>query len=270
METMPNDTFDFQSDVIELSNRKPVLVDFWAAWCGPCRLLAPVLEKLAEKNTDAWTLVKIDTEEFPDIAARYGVRGIPNVKLFSKGTVIDEFSGALPEYQIEQWLRKALPSPHAEEIDRAEAEAAAGDAAGAVSRLERVLQEESDSIRAKGLLIRLILCGRPEESLRLSESIEGEPEYRDLCESVRTIAALLLRPPALFSDDTVRDDYIRAVTLLRQEDFDGALDAFIGVLRKNRYYDDDGSRKVCIAIFRLLGEEHAVTSKHRRAFDRAF
>ena len=111
-DTMSHEITDFTTDVLERSNSIPVLVDFWAAWCGPCRTLGPVLERLAEKQAGRWVLAKVDTEKFPQIAAQYGVRGIPNVKLFIKGKVVDEFTGALPERAVEQWLAKAVPGPH--------------------------------------------------------------------------------------------------------------------------------------------------------------
>ena len=101
---------NFQKDVIEKSFEKPVLVDFWAEWCAPCRMIGPVLEKLADENKEDWVLVKVDTDKNQEIAMRYGVRGIPNVKLFRNGEVINEFTGALPEPAIRDWLKKSIPS----------------------------------------------------------------------------------------------------------------------------------------------------------------
>ena len=80
--------------------KKPVLVDFWAEWCGPCRVLGPIIERLAAKNNGEWSLVKVNSDEYPEVSAQYGIRSIPNVKLFSKGKVINEFVGALPEPSI--------------------------------------------------------------------------------------------------------------------------------------------------------------------------
>jgi len=262
--------FDFQTEVIEQSRTIPVLVDFWAPWCGPCRTLAPALERLAERHAGKWVLVKVNTEEFPEIASSYGIQSIPDVKLFSNGTVIDEFTGALPEYQIEQWLTKALPSPSAADVDRAAAEMAAGNEAMAIALLEAVLANEPDNRKAAAMLVRLIIFSRPQEALRLAESLEAEADYADLSESVRTLGALLVRSASEFPKGESREAYGLAIETLRSGDLDGALDRFIGVLRENRYYDDDGSRLACIAIFRLLGEEHEITMKHRRAFDRAF
>ena len=100
---------DFQSDVIEASKSTPVLVDFWASWCGPCVYLSPTLEKLAEEAGDTWNLIKVNTESQQDLAVKYGIRSIPNVKLFVNGEISGEFIGALPEEEIKQWLELNIP-----------------------------------------------------------------------------------------------------------------------------------------------------------------
>ncbi|MCL4279079.1 MAG: thioredoxin, partial [Ignavibacteriaceae bacterium] len=116
---MSYEVIDFQKDVLEKSYEKPVLVDFWAEWCQPCRLIGPILEKLADENKSDWELVKVDTDNNQEIALRYGVRGIPNVKIFRNGEVINEFTGALPESAIKDWLKKSIPSKFAEQIEHA-------------------------------------------------------------------------------------------------------------------------------------------------------
>ncbi len=101
---------DLEKDIIEASKHTPVLVDFWADWCGPCHMLSPSLEKLAEEAGENWTLVKVNTEIQPDVAAKYGIRGIPNVKMFIDGEVAGEFVGAMPEGQVRQWLEANVPA----------------------------------------------------------------------------------------------------------------------------------------------------------------
>ena len=100
---------DFDKEVVEVSHRKPVVVDFWAPWCGPCRVIGPVLEKLAKESKGKWRLVKINTDKHHHLVAQFGIRGIPAVKLFRDGKPVNEFVGALPEHAIRQWLAEVLP-----------------------------------------------------------------------------------------------------------------------------------------------------------------
>jgi thioredoxin len=109
---------DFNKDVIEKSYEQPVVVDFWAPWCGPCRILGPTIEQLAEEQKDKWTLVKVNTEEEYDVAVQYRIQSIPNVKMFHEGEVIAEFAGALPRPQILAWLEEHLPNAEKQEVGR--------------------------------------------------------------------------------------------------------------------------------------------------------
>jgi putative thioredoxin len=268
---MSYEVVDFASEVIERSHSIPVLVDFWAEWCGPCKVLGPTLERLAAKSNGRWALAKVDTDKYPDLAATYGVRGIPNVKLFVDGAMLDEFTGALPEQAVVRWLEKALPDPFRHEIEKAEALIHAGSAGQARQILEDLLKKDSVNERARVVLAGTYLYGDREKALHLIGDIEEHSEHFAEVDALRTIAGALQKAgtPAVFSEEPVKSTYLAAIGDLALQKFDDALQKFIEVIRSNRYYDDDGARKICIAIFKFLGEEHPVTRSRRRAFSSA-
>ena len=262
---------NFQTDVIDASADTPVLVDFWASWCGPCRQLSPVLESLAEA-ADEWSLVKVNVDENGAAAQQYGVRGIPAVKLFVDGEVEAEFTGVKPEHQIQNWLDENLPSEEKSRIEKAEAALEEGDHQEAEHLLWPVLEDNPDHDEAQVLMARALAFKDPSRAQVLADEAEvSDPTLRQMRESVRTIARLLeLREdPAALPEDDVKDTYLAAMEALDDQDIETALENFINVVRTHRDYDDDGARKACIALFTLLGEKHPLTQEHRRTFDMA-
>ena len=269
---MAFDVADFQSEVLEESRQTPVVVDFWAPWCGPCRALGPVLEKLAGEANGAWKLAKVNTDQDPTVSAQYGIRGIPAVKLFVDGEVTDEFTGALPEHAVRQWLEKALPTEGKKKVEQAESALSAGDMDEAEKLLRASLAEEPGNSKARLLLAQIIVLDDPDAAEELAEgSAFAGPGFVQLEEAIKVVARLLRlqRDGATLPDEPGRDAYREAIEALDRRDFDAALASFIDVIRTNRYYDDDGARKATIALFTLLGEQHPITRKHRRSFDMA-
>ncbi|MBI3194360.1 MAG: thioredoxin [Ignavibacteriae bacterium] len=267
---MNHDITDFRTQVLERSFHIPVLVDFWAEWCAPCRMLGPVLERLAQKNVEKWELAKVNTEELQDIAAAYGIQSIPNVKLFSQGQIIGEFSGALPEQMIVQWLEKYLPSKIKHELEEAKALLNTGKIFDAQLLLQNVLAEEPENKEAKVYLAKTQLFESPETASKLIETTD-DPKFAEVIEAIKTITRLfeLQIKPEYLEEKEIKQKYLEAINAICSQDFDVALEKFIEVIRTDRYYDDDGARKACIAVFKYLGEEHPITLKHRREFGSA-
>jgi putative thioredoxin len=267
---MQFDIHDFDTDVIQRSHQIPVLVDFWAEWCGPCRMLSPVLEKLAGQSIGEWALAKVNTEELPDVARQYGIRSIPNVKMFYGGKVVGEFVGALPENMIVQWLKQNLPSRNQSTIDEADALIADGKIAEAQASLESILSDEPANQQARVLLAKTYLFDSPARAMELVEHLD-DPQYSETSDAVKALGRLLTpgNDTAQLQDSPTKQEYLAAISALRSRRFDESLEKFIAVIRTDRYYDDDGSRKACIAIFKILGEEHPTTQKYRRDFSSA-
>lgn len=262
---------DFQEDVIEASEDTPVVVDFWAPWCGPCRQLSPVLESLADA-ADEWSLVKVNVDDNGQAAQAYGVRGIPAVKLFSGGEVVAEFTGAKPKHTVEKWLEENLPSEEKNRIENAKSALDAGNHEEAEHLLWPVLEENADHPEGQVLMARALTFKDPTRARALAQAADvADPTLRQTRESVETITRLLemADDPSDLPDGEAKDTYLHGIRALADKKFNDALEHFIDVVRTNRDYDDDGARKACIALFTLLGEEHPVTKEHRRTFDMA-
>lgn len=265
------DVKDFQTEVLERSKQIPVVVDFWAEWCGPCRILGPVLERLAATADGRWQLAKVNTEELPEVAMRYNIRSIPNVKLFVDGNVVAEFIGALPEPMVRHWLQKHIPSKHRHDIQRAEQLLLHNRVPEARQILERIHAEEPENHKARVMLAQTYLFEDQAKALALVEPIAEDSEVFDVADAIRVFASLLdkLNHPEKLPEDPVKPLFLEGIRKLSESDFAGALESFIEVIRTNRYYDDDAARKACVAIFKILGEENEITKKYRREFSRA-
>ncbi len=262
---------NFQQDVIDRSFQQPVVVDFWAEWCGPCRMLGPVLENMAERSNGKWGLAKVNTDVHQEPARQYNISSIPAVKLFVEGQVVDEFVGALPEPQIEAWLKKALPSKYAEQVQKAAECLSEQDIQKAQTLLEDVLKAEPDNARAEVLMAQTYLYENITKAVEMVSHIDPGSEFDDVAEGIRNMAGLiqLAESPDALPEGEGKTAYLDAILALKTQDFDTALTQFIEVVRNDRYYHDDGARKACLAIFKYLGEENEITLKHRKVFNRA-
>jgi putative thioredoxin len=262
---------DFAKDVLERSRTTPVVVDFWAEWCGPCKTLGPILELLESKSQGRWVLVKVDTDRNQETAVRYGIRGIPNVKLFVDGVPAAEFTGALPERAVEQWLEKNLPDPRRGDIEQVRSLIAQGDREAAVLLLERLLVETPAHEEARVLLACLVVFNAPSRAQELVADLDASSPFWLQVDAVRTATEMIgkAKDGAALPEGPTAPAYRAALGLVAAQDFEGALRSFIDIIRSDRYYDDDGSRKACIALFKLLGDDHPLTRAYRREFSSA-
>ena len=265
---MNHDLTDFQSDVIDRSRRVPVLVDFWAPWCGPCKMLGPVLEKLAGEAGGRWQLVKIDTEAHPDLAEQFGIRGIPDVRLFHHGTEVARFSGALPEPQLRRWLEENLPTPKRETMARARSLLQAGRAEEAAALLEPLTAADPGDDELAVLLARAIVFRDPAAAQAGLARIGSGSAWAADADNVRAIAAAFAAPATLQSVP-FDADYLNAIAHLRRGEFDAGLARLTSLLQDKPGFDDGRAKALCLAVFRHLGMRHATTEKHFRAYSMA-
>ena len=273
------DAGDFQRVVIEGSRQVPVVVDFWAEWCGPCRMLKPILEKLAEEFQGKFILAKVDSDKNQAIAAQYAVRGIPNVKAFLGGEVVDEFSGALPEAAARDFLRRLIPSP-ADELRIAAGRARdQGDSAQALQLLAEAakLDMGNEAVRLDAADI-LLEQGEVEEARRLFDSLS--PATR-LEEPAQRIEARLNFAAAGGGDEATLRDRIAASTedmesrlrlanlLIAGGRHQEGLEQLLEMVRRDRAWSEEAARKAMLSVFNLLGGENPLVSDYRRKLARA-
>lgn len=254
---------DFQKEVIDKSREIPVVVDFWAPWCGPCKVLGPVLEELAGDNQGKWELVKVNSDEFPDLSAQFKIKGIPAVKMFDQGEVTAEFVGALPKVQIESWLEENIPDERKKVLKLLESQFSEG--GEITSKIEDFVNQNPDLDEGWILLSKTQLFYHPDkavESLKHVKSVHKYPEIQDL-QNLIDFMTCELAESAL--DTKIKE----ARTASSEKNFDLALERLIEVVMVDKSLCDEMPRRAAIALFHLLGDQHEITRKHRRRFDMA-
>ena len=265
----------YQQLVVENSRHVPVLVDFWADWCGPCKMQLPVLLKLADAYQGKFLVAKINTDEQRRLAELHSIRSIPTMKLFRDGQVVEEILGA----QTESTLRTLLDKYVARESDslreQAAQRAAAGDVEGALAILRDAAAKDPDNPRAQLDYLRTAmeagLVDEAEQALTamprdIRESAEIR-RYAALVEFARRIAggpdraALEQRIAQDTGDLEARD--LLAARLALAGDAEGALEQYLEILRRDRRYGDDAGRKGLLAMFELLGNQGPLVNRYR-------
>ncbi len=265
----------FEREVLERSKSVPVLVDFWAPWCAPCRALKPILEKLAVEFEGRFALAKVNTDENPEIATQYGVRGIPNVKAFVDGALAGEFTGALPESGVRGFLEGLMPS-ESEKLRRAAiAGAAKGDAAAAEATLREAIGLEPANAAARVDLAALLLArddyaGAEDQLAAVPEEARDERAAAIAArvalwkrgQSLPDLATLAARVAARPEDLEARLGY--ADRLAADGRFRAALDELIEVVRRDRGAQRERARKTMLALFGLAADQPELVGEYRR------
>ena len=267
------DTFD--ELVLRRSHELPVLVDFWAPWCGPCRTLGPILERLAREAGGAFELAKVDIDQNPEIAARYGVRGIPNVLVFRDGEAVDGFVGALPEAQVRAFLRRHCPSAADRLTAEGEAALAAGELDVARTRFEQAVAEDPGQHAARLGSARLALrTGDLDEARRLAEEVPLGAVQHEAAQAL--IGGLELVAAAhstgseqecasrLEADD--RDLEARFALggyALAGGDLRAALEHYLGVVERDKSWNDEAGRRAMLDVFQIVGAREPLADEYR-------
>jgi putative thioredoxin len=269
-------TENFQQVILEDSKKQPVLFDFWADWCGPCKQLTPILEKLANEYQGRFLLAKVNCDEQQMIAAQFGVRNLPTVYLVDKGQPVDGFSGAQSESTIRAFLDQHLPDPIQSEVDEAVALLAAGDTQSAIAKLKAATQNAKEPHPINVILAKAyILDTRLDDAESLLATIPSS--YRD-AEYQSVKAALELKKNAADTPairelnaqlaDNPTDDNVRlqlAVQLHSVGRHKEALETLLVILKKDLNFADGEAKKTFMDILSVLGQGNVLATHYRRA-----
>jgi len=265
-------TATFEGEVVERSRRTPVLVDFWAKWCGPCRTLSPVLEKLAAEAQGAWVLAKVDIDLSPDLADAFGIQSVPTVVLLKGGKVVEAFLGAQPEKKIRELLAKHVTPPRdpiAEALDLERA----GKPAEAIALLRERAREERDDWKARAQLARLLaLSGAAGEAELLLDALPADERESEPARAVRTILSAQshagdverLRRAVADAPADVGARLALGRALLAARSFEQALPELFEAARRDVGFQGGETKKALFDAFTTLGEEHPLTIEYRR------
>ena len=273
----------FTRDVIEASHRTPVVVDFWAPWCGPCRTLGPMLERIETEFVGRLRVVKINTDENAEIAAQFNVRSIPYVVAFADGQPVDSFVGVVPESQLRAFVERLLPNPSELERRKAARLLAAGEVAAAAAALRAAVALSSDNESARFDLAALLLdhaeslggATAIEEADRLLAGAAKATRDVPIWRALATRADSLRRAAELPSASTLRAriesdpaDLQARLDLARlhiaRREFEPALEQLLAIVEHDRSFGDDIGRKTMLSVFDLAADEPQLVASFRR------
>ena len=254
----------FQTEVIERSKRVPVLVDFWAPWCGPCRTLSPTLERVAADGDGAFILAKVNTDENQNLAAQFNVRSIPAVKMFHNGRVVDEFVGVRPEREVRDFVKVFAPSQIDGWLIEAQSLVVGQRWDEAAAAYWRILDAKPGHPQAALDLGRMFLAaGRGAEAVSaLSEVPTSAAEYRT-AEALLPLAALIAEA-SNGSGEGLDALYHEAGRLVLERRIPDAVSTLLDILRKDRNYRDGEAKRALLALFEYLGNDPSVKDYRRQ------
>lgn len=257
---------NFEYEVIAFSKNMPVLVDFWAEWCHPCKTLGPLLEKIVNEANGSLRLAKVNIDQSPNLAMQFNVRSIPTVKAFIKGQVTTEFVGAQPEARLRELINNLLPpSPINLDLSKAQNLLLSQDWQKSEMILRKVLEEKTDSPAAMLSLAKALLAqDQPGEAMELLESIPSVREINQ-AELLKPFAKILIdyHQENLPNENDLDAIFYNSIRLSSQAKYPIALDGLLDILRQDKHYRGKTAQQVILSILEIMGREDPDTRAYR-------
>jgi putative thioredoxin len=275
MSLVQTDNSRFETDVLAASAARPVLVDFWAQWCGPCLALAPLLERLAQELEGRLSVVKVDVDREPELASRYGVRALPTLKLFRRGAVVEEVVGMQPPAILRALVDRHLDKPGDAAIARARTLLDAGDAAQAAAILRDAAEADPAHLPVRLELAAALLAARDvdgaEEIVRaLPANVSEDPAPRALRARIEFARAVAHAPglPQLEQRVSANPDDLEARYLLGARhivagDHEAGLAQLLEIMRRDRGFREDLGRRSLVNAFEIIGSDSEIAKRYR-------
>ncbi len=267
---------NFSREVIEISHKTPVLVDFWATWCEPCKNLMPVLTKLADEYAGQFLLAKIEIDQEQNLATQFAVRSVPTVKMVVNGEIVDEFTGALPEAQIREFINKHIAQADDSPLQRAITAYQEGETESALKKMQEILLAEPENPMVRIEFANMLMREKRFDDARdllnsLSADDKNNPAALALLGQLESIDAVIDAPDIESLLQTIEQE--PANCLAREQlsahyklrgDYATAMEQLLEIVRRDRNYNDDAGRTGLLKIFEMLGHQHELVGQYRR------
>lgn len=270
---------NFASDVIQASHETPVVVDFWATWCGPCQTLLPILSKLAEEYAGKFRLAKVEIDQQPELANQFAVRSVPTVKIIKQGKIVDEFMGAIPENQIRDILDRHIENEADQQLQQALLLYQQGDSQAAMELMQQIMLAKPDNHQvriqfanmllreghfsdARDLLNSLPVAAQQDED---AKALFAQLTFIDIVTDAPDLEELEQRVQQ--QPDSKSRYQLSAHYLLRGMYTEG-MEQLLQIIASDRNFQDDAGRKTLLQVFDLLGANHPLVADYRRKLAR--
>jgi putative thioredoxin len=256
---------NFDYEVLAYSQQIPVVVDFWAKWCIPCRVLGPFLEKLTREANGSFRLAKVDVDQNQNLALRFSVRSIPAVKAFREGRIISEFTGNIPEVKIKEFIQTIAPVENDLNLEKGQSYLNSRQGLEATKVFLQILENNpTNSVASLGLLKSYLFQGMGKESLRIILNFPASREYQ-IAESLKPLAEAFIQieNTSQISQDPLDAAFVNSLRLVKRGNIEASLDGIIEILGQDKNFHDGEAKKDCLNLLELLGEENPITRQYR-------